>query len=174
MCFATFSRFEDPDLSQDRTERKWALHAIVIIMVGSLFFSIVATPTLPNFSFYLLPARAWEMALGGVLAFDNGIFRQPVVATVAGWAGIGMMVASYFVFDKTTPWPGYAAGLPCFGAMLLIASQRVCSNSAGKVLSIPPMIFIGKISYSWYLWHWPIFVLMTQQSTHGQLSIVLG
>ena len=109
------------------------------------------------------------MAVGGMLAFDNGLFKEKVAATLAGWTGIGMIMISYFVFDSTSTWPGWCAMVPCAGAVLFIMSQRVERNSAGALLASKPLVFVGKISYSLYLWHWPIFVYCSQ-TTPGTLT----
>ena len=143
-----------------RLDRRAILPALVAIFIGSLAVAVVMTPDSPRFTFYLLPARAWELALGGLLAFDPGVVQTKPMAELVSWCGLGLMTASYFGFDEQTSFPGYAALIPCGGAAMLIASQRVESSSTGKLLASKYVVFVGKISYSLYLWHWPIFAML--------------
>ena len=111
------------------------------------------------FSYYMLPARAWEMAIGGLLAFDRGVSvfaDRPIAADIVGWLGVAAIVASCFVFDETMPWPSYLALLPCVGTLMFIASQRPKLTTAGTLFAKPAVVFVGQMSYSWYLWHWPV------------------
>ena len=77
-----------------------------------------------------------------------------------GWIGILLIGWSVFFYDSDTPFPGLAAVLPCLGAALLIYFNAPKFSSIGKILSLKPMVFIGKISYSLYLWHWPVIVFL--------------
>ena len=147
-----------------RVARRAVFPVLATLVVVSLTVAVILTPLHPRFAFYLLPTRAWELALGSVLVFDQGIIHSKAAAEVVSFCGIGMMMTSFFAFDKTTSFPGSAALLPCGGAALFIASQRVVSSSAGKFLGCRYVVFVGKISYSLYLWHWPIYVFLKQQS----------
>ena len=89
--------------------------------------SVAFSKTAPVFAYYMLPTRAWEMAIGGILAFDHGpsIFdTRWLLAEVVGWIGVGMIIVSCCVFTAATPWPSYNALLPCVGTLLFIWSQR--------------------------------------------------
>jgi peptidoglycan/LPS O-acetylase OafA/YrhL len=121
-------------------------------------------------AFYILPPRAWELLLGVLLALrpDALLGFSPATRGAAGWCGLGMIAAAVVLFDKTTPFPGIAALLPTVGAVLVIAFGRGADNgSAGlrgigiaTLLASPPLVFVGRISFSLYLWHWPVLVLM--------------
>ena len=152
------------------------LAALVATTVLSFAISIAYTSSSPNFAFYLLPARAWELCVGGLLAFDgSSVFSETRAAEAGSWAGILMMMASFLFVDESTAWPGYAALLPVLGAALVIASNRQERlTSAGRCLAHPCAVAVGRISYSLYLWHWPIFVLMVQQSSSADNTLSSG
>ncbi len=119
----------------------------------------------PSFAFYLLPARSWELALGALLAV--GAVPRPSLKTnhqrllidLLGYAGFALILAGYFYIDSTAAFPGWVALFPCLGAAMIIHAGRA-DGGIGRLLALPPIRFIGLISYSWYLWHWPIFVTL--------------
>lgn len=132
----------------------------------SLITSIWATAHHPGFAFYFLPARAWELGAGVLLAMAeiNGnigqILRSTAVVQAASTLGLALVFWGLFALNGQTPFPGYAAVLPVGGAVLLIFARDGWVN---RVLSRRPVVFVGLISYSWYLWHWPLlsFALIT-------------
>jgi peptidoglycan/LPS O-acetylase OafA/YrhL len=134
---------------------------LMVILVTSLIGAIVLTTISPPWAFYSLATRAWQLALGGLLAIvafgDLSRFGRWLVAA-AGWIGLAGIVASAFVIDSSTPYPGVAAILPTGSTALLILSADQ-PGSPGFVLRTVPLRFFGKISYSLYLVHWPILVL---------------
>jgi hypothetical protein len=106
-----------------------------------------------------LPSRAWELAVGALLALRGTQLPLPEVSRgVLGWVGIGMMAAPFFLYGANTPFPGLAAVPPCIGAMLVIWSTDGASSVLKRILSLRPVVFVGLISYSLYLWHWPVKV----------------
>lgn len=106
-------------------------------------------------AFYMPYNRAWELALGGLVSFAPRLRGNlGLSAAVTGTLLIAAAIA--FVHDKV-PFPGWAALLPCLGAALLVWPKE--SNPISKILSMRPFVFIGLISYSLYLWHWPILTL---------------
>ena len=141
---------------------KWKLPAILCILISSLALSIYWINNNPNAAFYLLPSRAWELALGAALAVLQGIDILPrpsrIVADVFSLVGLAMVVASIIEYDSVTPFPGSAALLPCIGAAMIIYSGENNISIGGRILSLSPNIFVGQISYSLYIWHWPILV----------------
>jgi peptidoglycan/LPS O-acetylase OafA/YrhL len=142
-------------------------YAVVIasVFVLSLAMSIRRLAAQPAATFYLAPARAWELMLGGLLAMEvfprwaNRVWYN--LLAIAGLAFIGY---SLFAFSASTPFPGANALFPCVGAALLIYSGTpdAAGNRSGsfvaKVLSFRPLVFVGLISYSLYLWHWVLLV----------------
>ena len=124
-----------------------------------------------NAAFYLVQYRTWELALGALLAL--GAFppvRSALIANLETVLGIALIVAAVFLFDRTTPFPGPAALLPCVGAVLVIHGGFAHETTVGRMLATSPMRFIGLISYSLYLWHWPVIVFY--KSIDHRLSLV--
>ena len=137
------------------------------VLALSLAWSSYGALAYPSATFYLLPGRTWELLLGSVLAIWH-LQRPPVSATAssaaaaastaAGGAGLAMILYAVFAYDSTTVFPGAAALLPCAGTALLIHSGAIAPSAINRALALPPLVFIGLISYSLYLWHWPVIV----------------
>ena len=141
----------------------------VAIMAASLAWSVYYTSADPTGAYFATTTRAWELALGGLLAAGAAWFsRLPsAVYPVAGWAGIGAIVASVGWFSTTTNYPGWLALLPVGGAALVIlAGCRVSLAGPERALGTRGFRWVGKLSFSIYLWHWPLLELATQDSTH--------
>lgn len=123
----------------------------------SLAWSWHLTQVLPHGAFYLPHSRAYQLAIGALLAL--GAVPRIHSARALGLlstAGLAMILAAYGLIDARTPYPGLAGLLPCLGAGLIIyAGDRA---PAGRLLALAPMQAVGAISYSLYLWHWPVLV----------------
>ncbi len=135
----------------------WGVLALFIL---SLYASIRVTPVNAPAAFLLTPTRVWELMLGALLVvgFVPRIESQ-VAREAASAAGIGLIAYAVFRFSPTTPFPGWAALIPCFGAALVIyAGEEGSPTTVSKILSLRPLVFLGLISYSLYLWHWPLLV----------------
>ncbi len=134
--------------------------ALVAVVVVSYLGALVLTDAAAAWAFYSLPTRAWQLGLGGLLAVTatQQAWLSDRAAAIAGWLGLGAIVASLFVIDPATPYPGTAALLPTLGsaAVVLAGARR---GSPGRLLVVAPLRFLGRISYSLYLVHWPILVL---------------
>jgi peptidoglycan/LPS O-acetylase OafA/YrhL len=134
--------------------------ALLAIVAVSLAANVFVTDVAPNWAFYSLPTRAWELGLGGLLALSGPVLaRLPgQIVGLVGWVGLAYIAASIAVFDSTLPFPGWAATLPALGAAAVIAggSRKL---GPGRLLAVAPLRFVGRISYSLYLVHWPILVL---------------
>lgn len=151
------------DAGPEATSSKRPYFAILAaIAVASFGLSLVVTYVLPPMAYFSLPTRAWQLAVGGLIALTAVQWsRLPArLAAIAGWAGLAMIVLACLRLSATTIYPGVAALLPTMGAALVIAAGcAVPSGGCGHVLGLRPMGAIGKVSYSWYLWHWPVLVL---------------
>lgn len=113
----------------------------------------------PDAAFYLLPARAWELAMGALLALRGGRLPLPERARgPIGWLGLALMVVPMFAYDQQTAFPGIAALPSCVGTVLVIWSTAEGGGVLKRLLSLRPVVFVGLISYSLYLWHWPVKV----------------
>jgi peptidoglycan/LPS O-acetylase OafA/YrhL len=130
---------------------------IVGLLLLSLMGSQLALDQNAAQAFYLLPYRAWELLLGGFLATLHSRPPSRIAALSAAVLGLCAIGYSAAAFDTTTPFPGFHAVLPCGGAALLIFAGASQNRVSAFVLSASPLRFIGKISYSLYLIHWPIF-----------------
>lgn len=107
-------------------------------------------------AFYFLPARAFELIIGAVLAVTAYGIRNRPLAEVLAIAGLFAISIAITTFTKETPFPGITALLPTIGTAAIIAANTHHTTFVGRVLSFPLFIWIGLISYSLYLWHWPV------------------
>lgn len=141
-------------------KRRAKLACIGLITVASLLFSIAITQSHPTANFYLLPSRAWELGVGALLAM--GLVppaRLQGLRDAASIAGLVLIALSITLIHETTPFPGLTALPPCLGAGLIIwAGQggQGGQSLGGRLLSTGILVWFGLISYSLYLWHWPI------------------
>jgi peptidoglycan/LPS O-acetylase OafA/YrhL len=141
----------------------------VAIVAASLAWSIYYTSADPTGAYFAATTRAWELALGGLLAAGAMWFsRLPsAVYPVAGWAGIGAIVASVGWFSTTTAYPGWLALLPVGGAgLVILAGYRLSPAGPERALGTRGLRWVGKLSFSIYLWHWPLLELATQDAAH--------
>jgi peptidoglycan/LPS O-acetylase OafA/YrhL len=135
---------------------------IVASLVVSLAWCIWKTHAEPTAAFYLLPARAWELATGAALALWLPALtsRRPVVGALCSWVGLAAVIAAAVVLHKEMAFPGHLAVAPVFGTALIILGGHLApQNPAQRFLSTRPMVLVGLLSYSWYLWHWPLLSL---------------
>jgi peptidoglycan/LPS O-acetylase OafA/YrhL len=130
----------------------------------SFAISAVGVVYYPVGAFFLLSSRAWELMVGSMLAI--GMFpaiRGAVCRNLASASGLLMILIAITKYNAFTPFPGVAALLPCVGAVMVIAAGQSGSSMVSRILSLPLVAFVGLISYSLYLWHWPILVLARMQ-----------
>lgn len=157
-----------------RVQVRW----ILLIAAASWLLCVWATSNAPTAAFYLLPTRAWELLLGSVVALgaDSGMllrFGRQSVFRRALWASAGllMVLLSLARFDAEMPFPGTRAALPCAGAaLLLLAGASGQETAVGRLLSSTPLTFVGKISYSLYLWHWPLIVFLEKYAGIDEIT----
>jgi len=157
------------------------LPLIILLAAISLAIGITGTNRGGGGAFFLLPARAWEFLIGFLIVLrplPRGLSDKARSAIAV--AGFAMITLSLALIDEHTPFPGVAALFPCLGAAMMIASGGRRSI-ADRALSLPPAVFIGRISYSVYLWHWPLIVLAKESlpvarftPVEGTLVVMLG
>ena len=140
--------------------RPWLVATIAAATLGSFVLGEFLMRRDTAFAFYMLPTRAGELLVGGLaaiaVAHDNLRRVGPIAARVAGWCGAAMVVASLALFSDESPFPGLRAMAPTLGAaLLLLAGERPVSVPS-RLLSSRPLVAIGLVSYSAYLWHWPL------------------
>jgi peptidoglycan/LPS O-acetylase OafA/YrhL len=156
---------------------------LLLILAGSLAYGIVRTNDKPSFAYVSTFARAWELGLGAALALIGTVKLPRMGAAALGWAGVAAIVYASFVFTGDTTFPGTAALVPTLGAAALIVSGTALAATAGGVtglkagagwaLSLAPVRYVGRISYSWYLWHWP-FIIFAAAIWGPRLSVAAG
>ncbi len=141
---------------------------LTAVAAGSFALSLAWTHSSPPWAFFSLPTRAWELAVGGLVALSAARWQQlPArAAAIASGGGLGVIVLSCITLGTGTAYPGTAALLPVLGTALVIGGGCASGAGAGRLLSMPPMRAIGRISYSWYLWHWPVLLLMPHMLGH--------
>ena len=148
---------------------------LILGTIVGFFGCVYVTIRWPNPAYYLLPTRAWEMMLGG-LAYIYPIYLKNSQRKGLESLGVASIICSYLFLSSGTPWPGYLAIFPVFGAYLILISNR--QNSL--ITNNPVFQTLGKWSYSIYLWHWPVvvfgyyFEVTSWIYTGLPISIVLG
>jgi peptidoglycan/LPS O-acetylase OafA/YrhL len=150
--------------------------ALVAILVGSLLLGIQLTDTEPASAYFNTFGRAWELGLGAALALLGAVRIPRAIAAAFGWAGLAAIVYACFAYTAGTPFPGVAALVPTLGAAALIfAGSSIYAQTRGApaaALGTPPARYIGRISYAWYMWHWPFLIFAT--AIWGPLSVAAG
>jgi peptidoglycan/LPS O-acetylase OafA/YrhL len=145
------------------------------LLIGSLALSTVLAARDPDFVFYMIPARAWELLVGSLLALAPPARLAPGATREAiGACGLALLVLSVNFYSHEMSFQGLAGLPPVIGALLLIRYGE--GTIVGRFLSLRPIVFIGLISYSLYLWHWPVIVFVEyfrDQALHG-LSAALA
>jgi peptidoglycan/LPS O-acetylase OafA/YrhL len=143
--------------------------ALGSVVALSFAYSISRTASDPAAAYFVTPTRIWELGCGGLLALAVSRARprttQPTLSraarTAGSWIGLAMIVAAGVLYSGATAFPGYQAALPVLGAVLVIlcSPQRNDRGTPGPFLALPPVRWLGDVSYSVYLWHWPLIVL---------------
>jgi peptidoglycan/LPS O-acetylase OafA/YrhL len=141
---------------------------LVIISLLSICFAQWMAVNSFTAGFFMLPTRAWELAIGALIAFgfatDRFIALNAIHKQLVSAAGLMMILIAVVLFDKSTPFPGFYAALPALGAALVIVGAS-SSNYVGTLLGSPVFVGIGLISFSAYLWHQPLFAFARHQTS---------
>jgi len=145
--------------ARDGSTRKSLVVSFAFLAACSFGASLWLTTTAPGWAFYVLPARLWEFALGGLLALTP-FQRFERVRVAAGALQIGGIIAIAYAalhYTRATPYPGAAALLPAAGAFALILGGAWSPvGVVSRALAQPLFRWLGRLSYGWYLWHWPL------------------
>ena len=166
-----------------RWRRERRLVAVAVMLIASFAASVWAVQAMPTAAFYLAPYRFWEFLMGvGVMYLSSRPsaaqqraepgpthpFAQiskwvpdrfaPLASGMTAFVGLAMIITSAVTLSRGAAFPGVAAILPCLGTALLIHAGAAQQNVVARLLSQKPVVFIGLISYSLYLWHWPVYV----------------
>ena len=148
---------------------------IAMVAVPSLVWSVHLTSRDSATAFFITTTRLWELAVGAAAAIGaqhwKRLHRGPAI--VIGWLGLAAIAASGALFDASARWPGYRALLPTLGtAAVIVAGFSAGGGGAARLLSWRPMVWVGGLSYSLYLWHWPLLVAATAH--WGKLGALRG
>lgn len=141
---------------------RWLLLGVIwAACAASLAIAVIGVARAPSASFYLIPTRAWELGLGVVLALGGlpgtrAVWLREAIAL----AGLAAILGAMLLYDGATPFPGLAALPPCLGTAALIWAGMQGPTLTGRILALRPMVFVGLISYSLYLWHWPLMAFL--------------
>jgi peptidoglycan/LPS O-acetylase OafA/YrhL len=158
--------------------RSWLALALAAIFVGSLAWSAVQTQSNGVWAYYSPLTRAWELAVGALVAVGLPMFKRvpAPVAALLTWLGVAGILASAVLFDSGTPFPGTAALLPVLSTALVVANGSVPHRAnAQLVLGLRPMQWLGGLSFAFYLWHWPLLVIPAEaQGERLSLATNLG
>jgi peptidoglycan/LPS O-acetylase OafA/YrhL len=159
--------------------KKWLIGAGALAGVASLVTSILITKGHPGAGYYLPYSRFWEISAGALLALAGSRFDKiPSIArAVGGWVGIVAIIGSAVIFSESTVFPGYAALLPVVATVFVLVAGSATYGPV-SLLSLEPMQSLGARSYSLYLWHWPLLVLIEARfgtpSAWGKAWIVVA
>lgn len=142
------------------------------VVVASFALSVAQTASSPTAAYFSPFTRAWELALGALIAlWTERLLRLPaVVATLCTWSGLAAIMVAALVFNGSTPYPGSLVAVPVLGSALLIAGGVAAPRlGAESLLGLAPFQWLGRRSYSFYLWHWPLLVIAAEDA--GKTSI---
>ena len=156
-----------------RLPLKWVLVLGTIAAFGLGYWLSVERPSV---AYYLLPARVWELSLGAVLAVGVvPAVRGAMMRELLPASGIGLIVFSMFYIRSDMAFPGLVALMPCLGTAMVIHAGGQ-SWVARRILAARPMVFVGLLSYSLYLWHWPVLTALRVRTAnvHLDLPVVMG
>ncbi len=135
--------------------------ALALVTAASFLLGWRWTTQSPPEAFFTSPARAWELGVGGLTALAAAGRPLPTWArTTAGWCGLAAIAVAVFGFSGSTPFPGVLAAIPVLGAALVLLAGSGRPAGPTRLLSITPLVRVGRVSYGWYLWHWPPLVLL--------------
>ena len=156
-----------------RPGRRMAVAVIGVAGLASFAACLWLTSLSPAWAFYFSPLRAWEFAAGGLATLAPAALWQqrPWLRSAQGWLGLALIAVAYLSLSEDLPFPGWYALLPVAGTVLVLLSGAGEENHAAatsparwqalapaSLLSLPPLQWVGTLSYSLYLWHWPIIV----------------
>ena len=147
---------------------------LAAVIVASYWLSIVQTASHPSAAYFSPFTRSWELALGALVAVTTPWLRKvPAhIASVLTWTGLAAVLYASFAFDAQTAFPGSLVAVPVVGTALVIAGGVVAPRwGAEALLGQRPFGWLGKHSYSLYLWHWPILIIAAEHYGVSQLGL---
>jgi len=145
--------------------KRWLLGLLAVIALLSLGWSEWLWRSSVEANFYLIPSRAWELLMGALAAFywQKRPFSQGIWAQIGSLVGIALLAYAVLFFNDGIPFPSLYALVPTLAAVLLLVFATP-ATWVGQLLAFPPLVWVGLISYSAYLWHQPVFVFARLQA----------
>jgi peptidoglycan/LPS O-acetylase OafA/YrhL len=143
-----------------------------IAVIVSFVASVVQTSNNATAAYFSPLPRLWELALGGLVAVSTIHLRRlpALMASVLSWLGLASILLAAFVFSPATAYPGWAVALPVIGAALVIgAGVATPAHGTERLLGLRPFQWLGLVSYSLYLWHWPVLTIAAERRGTGNL-----
>ena len=156
--------------------RSRLLTVLTLTLVASFAYSLWSSYSAPDPAYFLTVNRVWQFAAGGLLASVESLHgqlqrRRPALALAA--VGLAVLVAGAFLLDLSSPYPGVAALVPTLGTVAVLAGGAAAATTTiGRGLTARPIRWVGDLSYSLYLWHWPMLVFAAE--VFGPLSVAEG
>jgi peptidoglycan/LPS O-acetylase OafA/YrhL len=147
------------------TARRWHVPVIGAMSVVSFALCVWMTRHHAQAAFYLLPPRAWELGIGGLLAIGAFEARSRRGREFLAFGGLIAILFAVFQFSEATPFPGWRVAIPTLGTAAILSAGR-SGSIVNRLLATAPFTLVGKVSYSFYLWHWPVILA----STYGALG----
>lgn len=144
-----------------RWKRDWLSPVLIGAMAVSFALCLWVMQKRPDAGFYLSPFRGWELLVGGILAIRRkSILWGPWLRELVAWLSFSMLAASLWLIQSGSDFPGWQAWVPVVATAGLIYIHGSGETSVSKLLSLKPMVWVGLISYSLYLWHWPVLYFL--------------
>lgn len=150
-------------------QKRWLIITIGLLTIFFFVGSVILTKAQPVYSFYILPSRSWEL-LAGAMVFLLSDFRPGRMARqIIAWAAYLILGASLILLDSTLQWPGYYTVIPVLCTSVII----IADYNDGAIFKNQVIQFLGKISYSLYLWHWPVYVFSQYMGLENSVFVKL-
>jgi peptidoglycan/LPS O-acetylase OafA/YrhL len=150
--------------------------ALGAITLASFVYSLIATPANPGPAYFNPFARIWEFSAGGLCAvLLPYLSLTKTVRVLCGWTGLLLILGCAALLPRSVQFPGYVALIPVAGAILIILAGTSASRfGVDRLLASPPLVALGGLSFTFYLWHWPVLVFFLEATDQTHVGLVDG